>query len=261
MPEALIEFSAKRFYQGRLRTACAHAGASRPALVGAPFDWAPGSLPLLFVDTADAEPSGSFHEQRRSADTRGTAEAAAVVGEARPGGQPVYGATSYRNPCEARLAAAAVRALVAGGLKAADIGVITPYAAQVRAIGDELGGGGGWGGDVEVSSVDGFQGREKEAIVLSAVRSNANRATGFLKDWRRLNVSITRARRCIIVIGDSRTLSADPSWGAFINHARKRGGYVKIGAAPGAAERGPARATPEPDAGSGSAAAASAAAA
>jgi superfamily I DNA and/or RNA helicase len=247
MPAALAEFSAGRFYAGKLKTACADDERPRPQLVGGPVAWPHATLPLLFVDTLAADALGGYHEQRRGADTRGTAEAAAAADGASGGGS-----TSYRNRCEARLVDALVRALIAGGMRAADIGVVTPYAAQVRAISDQLGalaqpenavgsgGGGGATDAVEVSSVDGFQGREKEAIVLSAVRSNAAAATGFLKDWRRLNVSITRARCALIVVGDSRTLQADPHWRAFIAHARKGGGYVALPAPRAAAADAPA---------------------
>ena len=241
MPEALAAFSARRYYAGRLTTACSPDERPRPPLVGA-LRWPHASLPLAFIDSRAAEADLRYHEQRRAADTRGTAEAACALGEADAdadaeqaggptlrAGAPPSSSTSYCNPCEAAIVAQAVRALLAGGLDAADVGVITPYAAQVRAIADELGRLGAAGGAVEVCSVDGFQGREKEAIVLSAVRSNARNATGFLGDWRRLNVSLTRARRALIVVGDSRTLDADPHWRAFIAHVRERGGLVLWG--------------------------------
>lgn len=60
--------------------------------------------------------------------------------------------------------------------------------------------------DLEIGSVDGMQGREKEAVVLSLVRSNDKREVGFLKDKRRLNVAMTRARRHLCVVGDSSTI-------------------------------------------------------
>jgi DNA polymerase alpha-associated DNA helicase A len=60
---------------------------------------------------------------------------------------------------------------------------------------------------VELGSVDGFQGREKEAIVLSTVRSNSEGEVGFLGEKRRLNVAMTRAKRHLCVIGDSETMS------------------------------------------------------
>ena len=55
---------------------------------------------------------------------------------------------------------------------------------------------------VDVSTVDGIQGREKECIIISMVRSNSKREIGFLKDWRRMNVAVTRARRMLILVGN-----------------------------------------------------------
>ena len=63
---------------------------------------------------------------------------------------------------------------------------------------------------VEIDSVDGFQGREKEAVIISLVRSNDAQEIGFLGDVRRMNVALTRAKRKLIVIGDGATLSSHP---------------------------------------------------
>ena len=86
-----------------------------------------------------------------------------------------------------------------------DIGIITPYSAQVSNLShkitqDEYRG-------LEISTVDGFQGREKEIIILSLVRSNQKNQVGFLSDKRRLNVAITRPRRMLIVICDIDTIT------------------------------------------------------
>lgn len=81
--------------------------------------------------------------------------------------------------------------------------------------------------DVETSTVDGFQGREKEVIVISFVRSNRNKEIGFLEDLRRLNVSITRAKRKLIMVGDSETLSVNGTYRRLIEHVRRKGFYFK----------------------------------
>lgn len=102
-----------------------------------------------------------------------------------------------------------------------DIGIVTPYADQVRLlkrIYDRKGGrreGQKYEG-LEIRSVDGYQGREKEVIIFSTVRSNAWGGIGFLKDRRRINVAITRARRGLIVAGDRKTLKNDPTWGNWL---------------------------------------------
>lgn len=84
------------------------------------------------------------------------------------------------------------------------IAVITPYNAQVALLSTLLH---PRYPDLEIGSVDGFQGREKDAIVLCLVRSNDQREVGFLKEKRRLNVAMTRARRQLCIVGDSSTVS------------------------------------------------------
>jgi regulator of nonsense transcripts 1 len=71
--------------------------------------------------------------------------------------------------------------------------------------------------------VDGYQGREKEVIIFSAVRSNTDGIVGFLSDRRRLNVAITRAKRGLIVLGDPQTLRYDPTWRSWLDWAEERG--------------------------------------
>lgn len=82
---------------------------------------------------------------------------------------------------------------------------------------------------VEVNTVDGYQGREKEIIIISMVRSNKNGRIGFLSDLRRLNVSLTRARRKLVIIGDSETLKAHPSYRRLIEYSISRGFYYRLG--------------------------------
>jgi len=119
------------------------------------------------------------------------------------------GAESKSNEGEARTALAHVSRLLAAGVPAQGIGVITPYRAQVTLLRELRAAGGPALEAVEISTVDGFQGREKEAIVISCVRSNAAGAVGFLSDRRRFNVAVTRARRHVALVGDSETLRRD----------------------------------------------------
>lgn len=78
-------------------------------------------------------------------------------------------------------------------------------------------------GVLEINSIDGFQGREKNFIILSTVRSNDRGQLGFLTDYRRLNVALTRARKGLVVVGDSSTLAADPVWKDFLHYCNTNG--------------------------------------
>jgi ATP-dependent RNA/DNA helicase IGHMBP2 len=89
----------------------------------------------------------------------------------------------------------------------ATIGIISPYAEQVRFIADQISDEKEFSGmDMEINTIDGFQGQEKDIILVSLVRSNDKGDIGFLKDARRLNVALTRARKKLVVIGDSATI-------------------------------------------------------
>ena len=127
---------------------------------------------------------------------------------------------SKENPAEAGWVAKILENLLqAGDLEETDIGIITPYAGQVRAIRDALP---ERNDSVEVHTVDGYQGREKEVIIFSCVRSNSDGIVGFLSDARRLNVALTRAKRGLIVIGDPDTLRNDETWASWLDYIRGR---------------------------------------
>lgn len=119
----------------------------------------------------------------------------------------LFGGESKSNPSEALLVKLHVTNLIDAGVRAEDIAVITPYNAQLALIRqllkDSFPG-------LELGSVDGFQGREKEAVVLSLVRSGGE--VGFLGEKRRLNVAMTRPKRHLCVIGDSETIAKGSSF-------------------------------------------------
>ncbi|KAJ2464251.1 hypothetical protein GGI02_005033 [Coemansia sp. RSA 2322] len=123
------------------------------------------------------------------------------------------------NVGEADLAVLYVDELIAAGVPAKDIALISPYGGQVRLLKMLLR---AKYPDLEIGSVDGFQGREKEAVILSFVRSNEQCSIGFLRDYRRNNVAITRARRHLCIIADGKTVPAhDPFLKAFFAHLRR----------------------------------------
>jgi ATP-dependent RNA/DNA helicase IGHMBP2 len=106
------------------------------------------------------------------------------------------------------------------------IGIISPYAEQVRYIRSQISDDEDLRSmDIEVNSIDGFQGQEKEVIFISLVRSNDQGEVGFLKDERRLNVALTRAQKKVVVIGDSATLGQNALYVALIQHIEKEGYY------------------------------------
>jgi len=106
------------------------------------------------------------------------------------------------------------------------IGLISPYAEQVRYIRQEISEDENLRAlDIEVDTIDGFQGQEKDVIIISLVRSNDQGEIGFLKDERRLNVAMTRARKKLILIGDSATLSNHILFKNLITHIETVGNY------------------------------------
>jgi len=107
------------------------------------------------------------------------------------------------------------------------IGIISPYAQQVRTIREKVGEDEIFRGmDITVNSIDGFQGQEKDVIYISLVRSNDKGEIGFLKDHRRINVALTRAKMKLIVIGDGSTLSQDSIYSDLMDHVEKEGTYL-----------------------------------
>ena len=149
--------------------------------------------PMLFVDTSKVDRDGERH---------------------------LKDSKSIVNETEAEIAIRLANDYMKVGLTEDDIGIISPYADQVKIIQDKT--------PVEVKTVDGFQGREKEIIIISTVRSNEDGNIGFLRDLRRLNVAITRAKRKLIIIGNINTLETNPTYSRLIEFARQNNVLVTV---------------------------------
>ncbi len=136
------------------------------------------------------------------------------------------GGTSYLNRMESTMVEKLVTLMMKAGSLPEEIGVITPYQGQRSHVQAHMTLHGTMNRslyeDVEVASVDSFQGREKDFIILSCVRSNENQGIGFLRDSRRLNVALTRARYGVIVIGNARLLMKNGLWNSLLRHLSDR---------------------------------------
>ena len=148
---------------------------------------------LLFIDTSKVDDYGETH---------------------------LKDSKSIVNKLEAEIAVSIANDYLNAGIAEDDIGIISPYADQVKIIQDQT--------PVEVKTVDGFQGREKEIIIISTVRSNNNGNIGFLNDLRRLNVAITRAKRKLIIIGNKETLKTNPTYFRLIEFVEEKNLLVEI---------------------------------
>lgn len=132
---------------------------------------------------------------------------------------------STMNEGEAAVSIAHAKLLVESGVNASDIGIITPYAAQVTCL-KMMRNKDAKLKDLEISTVDGFQGREKEAIIISMVRSNSKKEVGFLSDHRRMNVAVTRARRQCCLVCDVETVSSDRFLKRLVEYFEENGEYL-----------------------------------
>ncbi|MXR50740.1 IGHMBP2 family helicase [Halovenus sp. WSH3] len=201
MHERIMGFSSERFYDGQIRADESVAEHTLPDLdTEVSPEYEPivdPAAPLVYVDTQGDAP------ERQRADS-----------------------TSRENPGEASLVADLVAAYVETGIDPAEIAVISPYDDQTDLIEDELDARLSATADLEVDTVDGFQGREKEVVLVSLVRSNDRGSVGFLDEPRRFNVALTRARRKAIVVGDSETVTAAPVYEDFPEYVRDRGRVV-----------------------------------
>ncbi|MBB1285829.1 AAA family ATPase [Flavisolibacter sp. BT320] len=194
MHEVIAGFSSQEFYGGKLKAA--------PSV--AHWRLLENDAPLQFIDTA-----GCGYEE-------------------------VYEGTRISNPEEAQFLIKQVRDYVER-LKAVynkesfpSIAVISPYRHQVEVLKELV------LADVDlqefasafsVNTIDSFQGQERDAVFISLTRSNVDSTIGFLSDIRRMNVAMTRARKKLVVVGDSATLSQFSFYADFIQYAQEHEGY------------------------------------
>ncbi|KAF4842628.1 DNA polymerase alpha-associated DNA helicase A [Colletotrichum siamense] len=187
MHEKIMRFPSDELYDGRLIAAEA---VKERLLKDLPYevqDTEDTNEPLIFIDTQ----GGDYLEKSEDDDKDAVKKAKfSLHGE------------SKSNEMEAALVRQHAQSLVDAGVKPEDIAVVTPYNAQLAILAplkEQFPG-------IELGSVDGFQGREKEAVIVSLVRSNSEGEVGFLGEKRRLNVAMTRPKRSLTVIGDSETV-------------------------------------------------------
>jgi ATP-dependent RNA/DNA helicase IGHMBP2 len=191
MNEAIMGFSSKEFYGNRLK---ANEAVAKRLLFA-------GDIPMSFVDTAGC----GFDEK--------------------PDG------TSSTNPEEAAFLFKHLEQLVAG-LKAPvenfpSVAIISPYKGQIRILKElfEESDLKEYADKISVNTIDSFQGQERDVVYISMTRSNSEGDIGFLSDIRRMNVAMTRARKKLVIIGDSSTITRLPFYADMVGYAEQVKGY------------------------------------
>lgn len=201
MNEAIMNWSSKEFYQGKLiadSSVKSHLLKDLSNIAKRPNademdDENLSQCPLFLIDTTGYDmPEVCFDDEN-----------------------------SRGNEGEVALVQTHVKELIENyGVSVDQIGVITPYNMQVQLLRKKLLPS---YPALEIKSVDGFQGREKEVIIISMVRSNLRGEVGFLSDSRRINVAITRARRHLCIICNVQTVSHDPFIKRLIDYMLEHG--------------------------------------
>ena len=197
-------------------------------------DLLPSAHPGVGVRFVDVGGRGNERKGERSFSSA-TQEVAATVEN-----------TSYRNDAEAQEILMLLKDLLRKTNESKErdnnappmsIGIVTPYSSQVALIKSLMAADAEFRSlaiqsstVIEVKSVDGYQGRERDLIIFSAVRSNRQGRLGFLTDWRRMNVALTRAKSALVVFGDTETLrDGDRHWEALVNWCENLGCVVDAG--------------------------------
>ena len=198
MHPALSEFPSNVFYEGSLQNGVVAMDREWPRLT---FPWPVPSFPMMFWANYGKEELGSTGH-------------------------------SYLNRVEAMNVEKVINRLYMDGVKPSQIGVITPYQGQRAYLTTLIKNSRAADqaepyDEIEIASVDAFQGREKDFIILSCVRANDQGFIGFLSDMRRLNVAITRARYGLLILGNPRLLSRNKLWRSLLVHYRERGCLVE----------------------------------
>jgi regulator of nonsense transcripts 1 len=192
MHPCLSEFPSNTFYEGTLQNGVTSAERILPANG---FPWPNPQRPMFFYTSVGQEEVSAS-------------------------------GTSYLNRTEAANVEKLVSRFLSDGVTPDQIGIVTPYEGQRAYIVSYMQRNGSLQqklyADIEVASVDAFQGREKDFIILSCVRSNERQGIGFLNDPRRLNVALTRARYGLVVLGNPKVLSKQPLWNNFLVHFKEQ---------------------------------------
>ncbi|KAA8500020.1 Regulator of nonsense transcripts 1-like [Porphyridium purpureum] len=197
MHPCLSEFPSNTFYEGSLQNGVSAADRMSESFE---FPWPQPDRPMVFwVQSGPEEISAS--------------------------------GTSFLNRVEAGSVEKTVTQLLRNNVSPSRIGVITPYEGQRAYIVSYFMRNGPLRQDlyrdIEVASVDAFQGREKDYIIMSCVRSNETQGIGFLADPRRLNVALTRARLGLIVLGNPKVLGKQALWSLLLQHFKELGLLVE----------------------------------
>lgn len=213
MHPSIAAFPSAIFYDGLLSTPSFMANSrSFPKVLAEMMPCADRSLCVRIVDV------GGGSNENQGLPTRFSKT---VFGSTSDPSLSLEDQTTYWNEAEAEIVLSLIREIVFDDSKEVNsVGVITPYNGQVQLIKSMIAGSSalrkGLAANpvsIEVKSVDGYQGRERDVIIFSAVRSNRQARIGFVRDWRRMNVALTRAKSGLVIVGDLDTLAeADKHW-------------------------------------------------